>query len=70
MAKSRVRTIRGKNPVVWKLSFESVKGDADPILLAPDDVTGDARVVRLKDKIEMLGDVVGAGNFDRRSATG
>ena len=47
-----------------------IEGDADPILLAPDDVTGDARAVRLKDKIKMLGDVVGASNFDRRAGNG
>ena len=32
-----------------------VEGDADPILLAPDDTTGNVRVVRLKGKIEALG---------------
>src|SRR5882757_6772536 len=40
-----------------------VEGHADPILLAPDDVTGNVRAVRLK--VETLGDVVGLGNLER-----
>ena len=47
-----------------------VEGHADPLLLAPDDVTGNARVVRLKEKVEPLGDVVGAINLDRRTQNG
>jgi len=35
------------------------EGHADPVLLAPDDVTGNVRAVRLKNKVETLGDVVG-----------
>jgi hypothetical protein len=48
----------------------SVERDADPILLAPDDVTRNVRVIRLKDKIEALGDVVGAINLERRPRNG
>ena len=44
-----------------------VEGDADPILLAPDDTTGNVRVVRLKGKIEALGDVAGTINLERRT---
>jgi hypothetical protein len=47
-----------------------VEGDADLLLLAPDDVTGNVRVVRLKDKVEALRDVVGVSNLDRRSRNG
>jgi hypothetical protein len=36
-----------------------VEGHADPLLLAPDDVTGNVRAVRLKDEVETLGDVEG-----------
>ena len=39
-----------------------VEGHADPVLLAPDDVTGNVRAVRLKNKVKTLGDVVGLGN--------
>jgi hypothetical protein len=47
-----------------------VEGHADPILFAPDDVTGNVPVVHLKDQIEALGDVVGASNLDRRARNG
>jgi hypothetical protein len=45
---------------------ELIERHADPLLLAPDDVTGNVRAVRLKDKIETLGDVVGVSNIERR----
>jgi hypothetical protein len=73
MAKPKVKTIRGKNPVGLQRAFDDpilVEGHADPFLLPPDDMTGDVRVVRLKDKIEALGDVVGARNLDRRTRNG
>ena len=38
--------------------------------LAPDDVTGNVRAVRLKDKVETLGDVVRVGNIERRPRNG
>ena len=47
-----------------------VEGHADPVLLAPDDVTGNVRAVRLKNKVETLGDVVGLGNLKRRPRNG
>lgn len=49
-----------------------VEGHADPLILAPDDVTGDVsvRAVRLKDEAETLGDVVGVGDFERRAGNG
>jgi hypothetical protein len=61
--------------VRWSTRFDDpipvlVEGHADPLLLAPDDVTGNARVVRLKDKVETLGDVVGISNLDRRPRNG
>jgi hypothetical protein len=37
-----------------------VEGHADPLLLAPDNVTGNVRAVRLKDKVKTLGNVVGS----------
>jgi hypothetical protein len=43
-----------------------VEGHADPLLLAPDNVTGNVRAVRLKDKVKTLGNVVGVGNIERR----
>ena len=43
-----------------------VEGHADPVLFSPDNVTGNVRAVRLKDKVETLGDVVGVGNIERR----
>jgi hypothetical protein len=54
----------------WKRAFDDpipqlVEGHADPLFLAPDDVTGNVRVVFLKDKVEALGDVVGVSNFER-----
>ena len=48
----------------------SVEGHADPLLFAPDDVTRNVRAIRLKDKIEMIGDVAGASNFERRPRNG
>ena len=42
-----------------------VEGHADPLLLAPDDVTGYVRSVCLKDKVETLGNVVRFGNIER-----
>src|SRR5665647_1413700 len=36
-----------------------VEGHADPLLLAPNNVTGNVRAVRLKDKVKTLGNVVG-----------
>jgi hypothetical protein len=47
-----------------------VEGHADPLLLAPDDVTGYVRSVCLKDKVETLGNVVRFGNIERRSRNG
>jgi hypothetical protein len=35
-----------------------IERHADPLLLAPDDVTANLRAVRLKDKIETLEDVI------------
>jgi hypothetical protein len=43
-----------------------IERHADSLLLAPDDVTGNLRAVRLKDKIETLGDVAGVSNIERR----
>ena len=43
-----------------------VEGDSDPLLLPPDDTTGDVCFVRLKDEVETVGDILGVGNFDRR----
>ena len=56
--------------VRWRSNPALVEGHADPLLLAPDDVTGNVRIVRLKDKVEALGDVVGACNLDRRARNG
>jgi hypothetical protein len=47
-----------------------VEGHADPLLLAPDNVTGNVRAVRLKDKVKTLGNVVGVGNIERRPRNG
>jgi hypothetical protein len=47
----------------------SVEGHADPLLLTPYDVTGNVRAVSLKDKVEMLWDVV-LGNIERRPRNG
>ena len=47
-----------------------VEGHADPVLLAPDDVTRNVRAVRLKNNVETLGDVVGLGNLERRPRNG
>ena len=47
-----------------------VEGHADPVLLAPDDVTGNVRAVRLKNKVETLGDVLGLCNIERRPRNG
>jgi hypothetical protein len=43
-----------------------VEGHADPLVLSPDDVTGDVRVVRLEDEIQTIGDIARVTNFDRR----
>jgi hypothetical protein len=43
---------------------------ATPLLFAPDDVTGNVRVVRLKGKVETLGDVVRVSNLERRPRNG
>ena len=43
-----------------------IERHTDPLLLAPDDVSGNLRAVRLKDKIETLGDVAGISNIERR----
>ena len=43
-----------------------VEGHADPLLLAPDNVTGNVRTVSLKDKVETLGNFVGVGDIERR----
>ena len=47
-----------------------VESYADPLPLTPNDVTGDVRAVRLKDKVETLGDVVGVSNIERRPRNG
>jgi hypothetical protein len=47
-----------------------VEGHTDPLLFAPDDVTRNVRAVRLKDKIETIGDVAGVSNFERRPRNG
>jgi hypothetical protein len=47
-----------------------VEGHADPLVLTPNDVTGNVRFVRLKDKLETLGNVAGVGNIERRSRNG
>src|ERR1700682_2065082 len=47
-----------------------VEGHADPVLFAPADRTGNVRAVRLKNKVETLGDVVGLGNLERRPRKG
>ncbi len=47
-----------------------VEGHTDLILLAPDDVTGDACTVRLKDKFETLGNVLGVIDIERRARNG
>ena len=47
-----------------------VERHADLLRLAPDDVTGNARAVRLKDQFETLGDVEGGTNFQRRPRNG
>ena len=62
MMSSRV-PVRRSSPVL-------VEGYANPLLFAPDDVTGNVRVVRLKDKVETLGDVLGVGNIERRPRNG
>src|SRR5271170_4621191 len=47
-----------------------VKGHADLLALAPDDVAGNVRGVLLKDEVETLGDVVGVSDIDRRPRNG
>ena len=43
-----------------------VEGHADPLLFAPYDVTRNVRAIRLKNKIETIGDVAGVSDFERR----
>src|SRR5271166_6486373 len=43
-----------------------VEGHADPLVLAPNDVAGNMRVVRLKEKAKTLGNVVGLSNIECR----
>ena len=50
----------------WRL----VEGHPDPLVLPPDDVTGNVRAVRFKNKVETLGDVVGLCNIERRPRNG
>jgi hypothetical protein len=57
-------------PPKARLRLKSVEGHADPLLLAPDNVTGNVRAVRLKDKVKTLGNVVGVGNIERRPRNG
>ena len=47
-----------------------VEGDADAFLLAPDDVTGNVRAIRLKDEVETLGDVEWISNVERCPGNG
>jgi hypothetical protein len=47
-----------------------VERHAYPLLLAPDDVTRNVRVVRLNDKVKTLGNIVGLGNIERRPRNG
>ena len=47
-----------------------VERHADSLLSTPDDVTGNVRAVRLKEKVETLRDVVGVGNIERRPRNG
>jgi hypothetical protein len=57
----------------WRRRFDDpilVEGHANPLLLAPDDVTGNVRAVRPKDKVETLGDVEGIRNIERRPGNG
>src|SRR2546423_4331054 len=57
-------------PPVRRSNRVLVEGHADLLTLAPDDVTGNARAVRLKDKVETLGNVVGVSNVERRPRNG
>ena len=43
-----------------------IEGHADPLLLAPDNVTGNVRTVSLKDKVETLGNFVRVRDIERR----
>ena len=57
----------------WRRRFDDptlVEGHADLLRLAPDDVTGNVRAVRLKEKVEMLGNVEGVSNVERRPRNG
>jgi hypothetical protein len=47
-----------------------VEGHADLLVLAPDDVTGNARTISPEEKIETLGDIEGVADFQRRSRNG
>jgi hypothetical protein len=43
------------------------EGNADPLILTPDNATRNARAVRLKEKVETLGGVLGIGDLQRGS---
>jgi hypothetical protein len=47
-----------------------VEGYADLLVLAPNDMTGNACAVRPEDEFETLGDVERVGNLERRSRYG
>jgi len=40
-----------------------VKSHADPLIFAPDHVTGNLRAVGLEEEVELVGNVGGIGNF-------
>jgi hypothetical protein len=42
----------------------SVESHADPLIFAPDDVTGNLRAVHLEEEVESVGNVGGIGNFE------
>jgi hypothetical protein len=57
----------------WRPHFDDpmlVKGYADLLSLAPDDMTGNARPIRPKNKVETLRDVERVCNIERRSRNG
>ena len=57
----------------WRRRFDDptlVEGHADLLRLAPDDVTGNVRAVRLKDQVETFGDIQGVRNVERRPRNG
>jgi hypothetical protein len=47
-----------------------VERHADPLLLAPNDVAGNVRAIRPKDKVEALGDVERTSNIECRTRNG